>query len=454
MPPPSLAFVKGPHEKKWRRAGAAGEALAFSDITANPAGAAAWSQVQSQLQAEQQSGLLTANDFNDALLAAQGNFTDSYNGLNAAAADATSILPAATQYALQAQTVLGSVSNIQGFISAAQNPDTPPAALVTSFTGILVGIGIASGVVTAGVGAAVCAGVALAVQTLSSLGFFPSPPSGAPLCNGSVLVQPNDPGAIVIGCVAGNYPNLQQAKVPGPQDPRWRSFPSPTTDPGWYEVLESSGQTIAGPITWGSGLWSSGSNGPRMVDAAWPQFRHLECEQSSLLPGAAGAFQQAFFAAWKLNQALALNGQQVADDASVLKQLVTQWNRAHDGATTYSFTSRGTDTQFMPSNLSPGPSPCSRVASYGPYVSYLVQDIGGSLVINTGALKAPPNVSALTNNVSSAAPTATSGATTAAAIALGIGGVSLAAVGIYAVKEKISYLEAWQRLYNAIHQRR
>jgi hypothetical protein len=362
----------------------------FGDIIATPQGAAAWNTIQAQLTQEGASELDK--------LGAQTSFTNAFDQLTGQfGVDAESALNAATQYTLQAQTIAGAVSQVQGLIAAANNPATATADLINGVTGTIVAIAVAAGA-SAGVGGAIVAAVAAVVTILQSVGWIPQPPQGAtiPGCAGRIHIpQPVPASLIIIGCVVGEYGSADQAKIATAKNAGWRRFPEkspfPTLGPGvdcWFEA-NTPGQTRAGPCSWGGGQWS-GDGDARLVDLAWPQYHHLECEAQNYLPGPPGDFQRAFFAAWKFNRELELNGQKAADDWQVLLHVIQVWNRAHPPVATYTFQPRGSDTDFMPASAD-----CSQYSHFGPYVSYLASDLAAragagqptSVTINTGPRK-------------------------------------------------------------------
>lgn len=340
----------------------------FTDITATPQGAAAWGEIKGQLTAE------GANALDE--LGAQTAFTSSFTQLTGQfGVDPTTALDAAKQFTLQAQTLAGSVYQVEGLIAAAQNPLTAPATLINAFTGTLVAIAVAAGA-SAGIGGAIVAAVAALVEILKSVGWIPSGPQGQTLpgCAGRIHIDPSAPGyvqPIIIGCVVGVYPSIDQEQVSSAANVgAWRRFPEPTNhaDEGWFQA-STSGQTRVGNLPWRGGKWS-GDGDARLVDLAWPQYHHLECEQKNLLPGAAGLFQQAFFAAWKLNREMELNGQKAAEDWQVLSHVVQLWNRAYAAGSTYTFAPRGSDTDYMPASAD-----CAAYGGFGPYESYLANDL-------------------------------------------------------------------------------
>ena len=403
--------------------GAMGDA--FGDITATPQGQAAWQSIQNELATE------GANQLD--VLGAKTAFANSFAQLTGQfGVDPQTALNAATSYAMQAQTLLGAVNNVSGLIAAANDPATAPGALISSFTGTLVAIAIAAGA-SAGVGGAIVAAVAAVLQILQSVGWLPQPPQGAtiPGCAGRVHIT-NPDNVIVIGCTVGVYPSKDATQVASAQNKGWRRFPEPTNtaDAGWF-VANTSSSTRSGPFSWQGGAWE-GDGDPRLVDLAWPQYHHLECERQNLLPGAPGQFQSAFFAAWKLNREMQLNGQRAAEDWQVLLHTIELWNRAHEAGQPYTFPAKGTDQDFMPASAD-----CSTYGTYGPYVSFLGADIASksgqgqpqSVTINTGALKTVLRQAGTPSLFKPlGAPT---GLSTGAKVALGAGVVAAGAAGAW-----------------------
>jgi hypothetical protein len=385
----------------------------------------------------------------------------------------SNISAAAGKFVAASQTALGAVNTVQSLIQEAGQPGGITAAEgINAFAGALVAIGAASGAVSLGIGALITTGVAVAVQALSAIGVLPSPGGAQPQVCGQGF--PHFPPSYVLGCMGFQ---LNPSGPYGQHTAPWVPFPEPTdlttyrNDPGtaynggasnpWFQVYNRVNNNYAERAVPFARFASN--FGPRLVDAAWPQYRHLECEQSFLLPGVPGDFQRAYFAAWKTNQNLALNGQRPATDAQVLAQLLTLWNggpnpgnASHSNAQTFKFDNRGQAYMTAPGIGGDAVRNCADVQAFGPYVCYLVTALsatrgdllanGTDLVINAGPAKSIPNYGAVSIG-GSAAPPSTVGATVAK-VAVVIGAAALAAVGIYAVKEKVSYLTAWQQFYD------
>lgn len=406
IPIPGLAYTPPrSHANGFGRVGFGD--LSFNDLTTGPNAdkdfTNAWQGVQTQLVAE---GNSVSGDL---ITSAKGTMADAFNQIGRSWG-VQDISGAASQYTLAAKSLLGSVTMVQGLLDSVQTQ--PPAQTIQMFTGVLVSAAIAAGL-SAGVGAAIIAGVSAIAEVLRASGIAPDLFTGAPadpdVCNSPFpYFSPGGgqsaPPFYQIGCMgyiltpAGPY---AQGDGRSGKNPLWMDFPD-YTDPAdamWFQIR-------TGTTFWKRGSFAS-AYGPRLVDAAWPQYRHIECEAgnpsqaaaypSHFYPGVPGDFQRAYFSAWKLNAALAINGQKSATDAQVLAQLLRLWNGpsdaphngSHSNSATFSFTP-GT----LMSNV--GPAPCANVVGYGPYIGTLIGElqaagspyvIGGKLIINAGPAK-------------------------------------------------------------------
>jgi hypothetical protein len=427
--------------------------VSLSDITGTQDGGAAWNLIQSQIQAEGGA----ANDVQDNLLQAQTTFVNAFNGMSALSSDGQQIIQAAQQYTLGVNTVLGSVQTLGGLLQAAESGNFTQQD-AQAFMGAMVGIATTVGIASAGVGAAIMAGVAISFEALQSVGLVPTPVNWTtiPGCAGYLKFDPNKPPPFIrFGCVTAGYTSAAAAQVSGPQNANWRHFPNPSNaaDKGWFAVVPNGGP---GGTQWYGTTWLS-DGGPRMIDAAFPQYRHLECEQNYYLAGAPGQFQQTYFAAWKLNKELAFNGGKPLDDATVLARVLTTWNRSHASGSPYTFQSAGNDSKYMPS---PGPNACTNYPSYGPYIGYLVTDYAQhveegqptTVTINTGDLLNPPDVSAsLANASSTTSDSSTLGKV--AGFASAASGAALVASAVYAAATKQSVTSVLGKTWTAITNR-
>ena len=329
----------------------------------------AWNDIQTQLSSE---GAGT-----DAINDAKASFADSYNQFSqsvagSAASDIGSAIDGAKQYVLAGKTIAGAISNVQNLVRDIQD-GAPPIATANAFIGTLVGIAVAAGAVSAGVGAAIVTAVALVAEVLSNFFNLGSSP-GYNICGSTYSNQPN----WVVGCVAayGNVINTSN-------DSDWRRFPNPTNgaDAVWF--CAGSGQAgSSNPGMEGCGSyfnWPSNNSvnwAPagfpdvyRAIDRAFPMYHHLECEHiqaqaitSVQIPQGAqqvseqvgplqitvtpetqafANFQKSFFTAWQANQEYILNGLKPQPDWQVLLHAARIWNAAHEKGNGYSLQAQG-----------------------------------------------------------------------------------------------------------------
>jgi len=352
----------------------------FSELDKLPEFHQGWLAIASQVQAEGGDAL--------ELDAAKRAYASSYLGLTRAiGVDPHAAIDAAKKYVLAANTIAGAVQNVEGLIAAAQS-GAPPGVMIQAFTGTLIGTLVVTGVVTAGVGAAIVAGVTIAAQLFQQWGLFGTPPKGVEVCPG---VHCDPAPNWVINCVC-----VWADRVISPSSPNWRHFPEPnrSEDNVWFDG-RGGGSWHGGTWTGGGGLGSNWGNqaaepGTRMIDVAFPSYRHLECEQQKLLPGVVGEFQKAFFAAWKANKEYSINGLKAVDDWQVFLHTVRLWNRAHAPGNGFDFTANATSSQAIY-----GDCPADLI----PYESLLVGDVlnnsgspqtdapGNKVHINTGSRK-------------------------------------------------------------------
>ncbi len=308
--------------------------------TNDPSIAAALSSVAAQAQAEGGDALEVA--------ARQATLLQSYSDIfKQGNVDAQSALKAAEAYVGQNHTIAGAIdtaSGLVGAVEASQRSGTTPVDIVSNFSGPLMGGIVLSGELTAGAGAAITAGIAVAAALLDKLGLF-APPSGQNI-DGQYFDPPPD---FVIGSM-GVYVDDKHAPSIAPGSALWRRFPEPSnpSDAGWFAPAPSStGVLIISEwrgAKWMGPLWSAGK---RMVDVAFSDY----AAASTLAPvsttpkvlglalpaltlpeqlQAVGEFSRAYFTAWKANKEYWLNGRKGGTDAQVLEHAVRVWNRAHE----------------------------------------------------------------------------------------------------------------------------
>ncbi len=379
-------------------------------LQGQPTAASAWQGVQAQLLSEN-----PLNATNGVLNAAQMNFAGSWTQLeqNLGAVDPTdlqSISNAASSLLLNGSTVKGAVQNVSGLIQGALSGNT--SEIVQSFTGVLVsgiGLEVAAGSITLGVGAAVVAGIELFASLFQPGGLFAQNPPAAEVCGAKLSAVPS----YVVGC-AWTFGSPTQA---GPGSPDWRRFPEPgnPADAWWFSPGETGAKWTSGATTdeWQCVPSGSVASKFRPIDCAFPQYHQLECDLAlaamvlnpapPLFGGAApvytvneimlASFVHAYFGAWKANQEYALNGLAPQDDALVLGQVQKFWNDAHPVEGALTLTPRSPDPNAYKTDVTPYPAACT--GTFGNenwYVTMLLghaaQDyqkiplVNGSMVLN------------------------------------------------------------------------
>lgn len=396
-------------------------------LSNSPEFAAAWSDVQSQIQAEGGSDL--------DLLAAKNALGDAFTGLTSVGGimegDATGALAAAKGLVLAGNTVAGAVNHVQSLLAAAQGAD--PTQAFQMFTGTLIGIAVSSGALTAGIGAVIVAGVGAALSFMEQAGLFGSPPQGTQICPG--LYQ-NPAPTIQVGCVGSNA----QAVKPG--SPYWRRFPKSsggnTNDGEWYDG--TSAISWSGSVNGPKNDWGSYPN-TRMIDNAFPDYHFLACQGTI---AGLESFSQVFTQAWIANQEYALNGLKAQPDWAVLSNVVRVWNRAHASTSTVDVApvSKPYVAQPLPKQGG-GWTGCP--GGLPPFFQTAVSDLianadtstpvvnnGAAIRINTGAQKTPPKVINLHLGPPPATSASSSGLSTGTKVAIGAGVVGAAGVGLWA----------------------
>jgi hypothetical protein len=375
--------------------------------------AASWADVQSQFTAEG----------NPDIYDAATDFQSAYQqiGFATAQVDPGTIASSAAQYVLMGRTAIGALAGVGGLLGAAASGTLTPQA-AQQFTGMLVSgatsIAVGSGIVTAGVGAAIVAGIALLESVIDQ--FIPNVVAQVGNCG-----LPSKP-QIVVGTM---WSYDAPSNPAGPSSPYWRKFPNPQSsdDAQWFSqpspehIYWSSGQQ---QFNWYICNTATGTDPlpQRFIDYAWPIYRQLECEASA---GAAAAnlqipstptpggpytqaqiafaqFQASFFAAWKANQEYALNGLTVQLDYQVLLQTLRFWNNSHSNAQTMQLQARAGSPMASAVSTAQGPQLAPCASPMIPYEAMLVEQVGSnassdpnydastqSLVINIGPSLAP-----------------------------------------------------------------
>lgn len=424
-------------------------------MAADPHGfGASWNVVQGQLTAE------GANSTE--VLAAQNAFADAFDSLSqqpgVQITGAGGVLQAAQQYVLSGMTIGGAVDQVGGLIQAAQS-GLPPAQILEAFTGTMIGLTVATGVLTAGVGAAIVGAVTVLATILQGAGLFGgSPGTSIPGCSGTTF---NPAPNWAIGCTAA------YGKSTAPGTPSWRHFPSASNpnDAQWF--THGSSLTSLGVSNW-NGL--SISIPGYALETAAPIYtvfpllaqvvgtgNFLQQAEYNALPVAVQSFHQSFIAAWKLNQEYALNGLNVQPDWAVLVHALRLWNRAHQPGTPYALEDSGvlyesTLIGDVASNLqssdplwAPGQSGTALVVNTGPQLNF---SASGGVV---GGVRGWPTKVHGPSDTSSTASTAATVAYGAAAVA----GAGLLGAFLYARHKKTTtkavLKTAWSKTGGKIH---
>ena len=338
------------------------------------------------------------------------NFQGVYQKLGPGVANATqTALGAARQFVSQNRELSGAVDTANGLVAAAQaatSGSSTPQDVAANFSGPLIALMIGTGAMTAGLGAAIVAGLAIADTLLDDLGVFPNKP-GFEVCPGFKVQNKPD---FAINCMAVYDPLSTQAGGIAPKSRYWRSFPEPTNpvDAWWFAYPTNSSPTS---YSWNGATWQFPKTAlsDSAIDETFPEWwmAHFPLDLSTGTVQALGLtpknisdeqaqalrdFTGAFFQAWKANKEYWLNGRRGASDVQVLLRVAEIWNRSHQPGQGIDI-SPGAQTY----NMAGGPP-----ISYAPYWMTLINAIGAqgdvdilaangtSLHLNTGFLKPVP----------------------------------------------------------------
>ena len=376
-------------------------------MQALPSFASSWNDIQAQLTQEG-AGL-------NQVVAAQTSFTNAYEQLSSQfGAVGDDAITGAHAFVAMGQTVVGAASTVAGLIQTAESGSAP--AITQAFTGVMVSLAIATGAVSAGIGAAIVAGVGLILSALGSLGLFGGG-GGTQICGATVSPPPD----LVVGCmpiwVTGaadpNSPPVRQQ----PGTFGWRSFPVEGVDTGWFTAAPPYEPYVGGgmgTVTWKGLSGEYYGVGVRAVDYAFPNYARVASDV------AGGDFQKAFFAAWKGNAEYALNGLKPQPDAQVLVHMLRLWNKSHAGPT---IPMSPLDGSYLGTLISQG------VQSLQANDTGMTD--GTTLLVNSGAVLNPAIVAPLVHRVialhipggaiqsSAPTPAASTGLSTGAKVAVG-----------------------------------
>jgi hypothetical protein len=249
--------------------------------------------------------------------------------------------PVSSSQAIQAATKLvglnateaGAIAQIGGLLQSAAAGTLTPTEVANAVSGVLIATLVASGAVTAGVGALVAIGLTVAEGAFAKI--FGSSAPAASLCGADFSAKPD----FAVGCVAVFGP-----KIPSRARNDWRRFPqqSNPSDQAWYTGSSPApngfvlnGVTwknaISSPFEWnGAEWWSTKPGDVWPIDAAFPTWRVIGNGTSSDPFDTPSEFSKAFFESWKLAAENALNGYIPPPDYKVFMQTLRTWNKAHE----------------------------------------------------------------------------------------------------------------------------
>lgn len=299
-------------------------------------------RIAAQLQAEGAQFGQTPDEIQSAVGTAQGQLANAYSDLASQfGVNPQDAADYATKAVTAAHTVVGAVDSVSNLIKAANSGS--PQAIVSAgnaVVGTVVGLATTAGAFTAGTGALIVAGVALAGEAIEAL------LGGAPaitVCGTDLAAIPN----LIVGCAFS--PNAQQVR---PGSPLWRHFPEPSINPDWFAPPKQYGAgsfiRYVATGTLGASAWETveGASPGRLVDFAFSHYADLAKDNGAQTT--ISNFRRAHLAAWKTNNAYSLNGGWAPPpngtqaliaqpDYLVFLQTVRAWNLAHydDGSGFY-----------------------------------------------------------------------------------------------------------------------
>ncbi len=431
-----------PHRSRMTRARGMGDL--FADLASQSAEfAGAWGKVQDQLHAEGASDL-DLSAAKQSLANAFSQIVSNPQGFNLSSSDA---LKAATDFTIAGRTVLGAVDQVQGLIAASQGSD--PTQAFQMVTGTLIGVAVAAGALSAGIGSVIVVGVGAALSLMQSAGLFGSPPQGQQICNGLWI---NPPPTLQVGCVGANAQAVKNGS------PYWRHYPKRsggnTNDAAWFQ--SSYAAAWSGSATGPMSTWM-GFSDTRLIDSAFPEAHYLACQH---VPSALAGLNAAFLSAWTANKEYALNGLKAQPDWIVLEHTLRAWNKAHQPSSTYDlrYVARPALSKVTidPTGKIVGPCP----SDLPPYVATLVSDLifnlntndallsrSGGILVHTGpevkapvrkiVLKIAPLIKAPVDAVRATPWTASPASPSSAGSALLWTGIAVAGAGaFYAYRQK------------------
>jgi hypothetical protein len=290
-------------------------------VSTDPKFASAWTEINGQLSAE---GLDTTG--------AKIALTDSFEQLvsQGFGLQEDEAISAAKEYVKTGQTILGAVNTVKGLIDA-QAAGFNPVQVTQAFTGTLIGLGGAAGVVSAGVGAAIVGAVGALLAILQQQGLFGSQPSGFQICPG--IADATSKPDFVVGCLG------MWGSAVSPGSVNWRTFPDPNaaSDAPWFATCPDNGCDTFDwkGASYGNHLLVNPAGVMRPIDYAFEQYSAIEYLSANQTGPA--YFTPGFVSAWKANAEYALNGLNACptcqkwteSDAKVLVHFLRMWNRSH-----------------------------------------------------------------------------------------------------------------------------
>lgn len=352
----------------------AGLADFAATLQSDPNFAGAWGEIQAQLLTEQgldpqalanearqkgqdvtqvlqARGTPALNDAISRITSAKTAFVTSFSDLSSRgiAQFGDDPVAAAKSFVMAGSTISGAVSTIGSLVSTVEHGS--PVEVVQAFTGTLLGAAVATGAVTAGVGAAVVGAVSIVLDLLSSAGLFSPPPEPVKdfTVGGYWAVAVNRQGDHDRTLAQVAPRSVDWRRFPEPSDPADRAFFTPifySQSSGEYEPMAYAqahkqvwhnlyfGRTSGSPVTHTpvQGMFPDYDRAAQSAGAK--AIGDSALGDSSRVPAelrAGSDFQKGFFSAWKANQAYALNGLKPQDDAACLVHFLNLWNASHAG---------------------------------------------------------------------------------------------------------------------------
>lgn len=328
------------------------------------------SAVVNQLHAEGKDPSLAKQAFDDAVsdLVHRGGVS----------LDAGTFYPAAARYALAKYSDMGAAQTIDGLVQGALNPTSKPGDVMSAAGGLMVTAAIAGGAMTAGVGAAIVGGLAIAGTLLNEVFGGTSGPQTS-MCGVTV----SNPLPCAVGpCMLSNVCLEEMGKRvsdPGANE-LWRLFPDArrSEDAPWFRD-PGSGMFKFLEFDWRGAHWNNvgGMKGTKALESMFgPDVWKVIALDGGQVPlrTVPQDFFRAFLEAYKKNKEFALNGLKTPlADWQVLLETALAWNRAHE---------KGAGTSISPNAVAPFGAWVWQARASNPGATP-----GGVIPVNTGARK-------------------------------------------------------------------